>query len=128
MGRNIIGMRGFKAFETKYIWRLIHGHGRLMCIKVVLHWQTPIFITWKWWSATPLANGADFYLNYYFDSCVGIIKVNICVAWFMYLHTCLLNYLCFCEYIGWVVIWFQRVRGLPRCGYIHKDRNHRNYN
>jgi hypothetical protein len=95
---------------------------------VVLHWQTSTSITWKWWNATPLANGADFYLNSYFNSCVGITKMKICVAWFVYPHLCLLSYVCFCEYIGWVVIWFQRVRGLPRCGYIHKNRSHRNCN
>jgi hypothetical protein len=57
-----------------------------------LCWWVIFFGHYKWWSATSLTNVKD--LNSYYDSYAKITKVDICVAWIVNLHLCLLGCVC----------------------------------
>jgi hypothetical protein len=56
------------------------------------------FTLYRWWNSTSSVNAKG--LNSCRDSCVGITKVDICVAWVVHLHLCLLS----CAY-GLLTCW-----------------------
>jgi hypothetical protein len=57
-----------------------------------LCWWITFSTPYRWWSAMPSTNAKD--LNSCRDSYVGITKVEICVAWVVHLHSCLLYCAC----------------------------------
>ncbi len=57
-----------------------------------LCWWIIFFTSYRWWSVMPLTNAQ--YLNSYRDSYVRHTKVEICVAWIVHFHLCLLGYAC----------------------------------
>ncbi len=64
-----------------------------------LCWWVIFFAPYRWWNATSSTNVKD--LNSFRDSCAGITKVEICVAWVVHLHWCLLG----CAYYL-LAFWF----------------------
>jgi hypothetical protein len=76
---------------------------------------TPILVTYRWWSATPLVNEVDFYLNFCLDFCVGITNVKIYVVYFLHLHLCLLGCTCYLSICWSNCHLISKGRGLSKC-------------